>query len=336
MNIVVDAMGGDNAPRATVRGCVDAAKEYGVNIILVGKKDVIEKELDKYNYQGNNIEIIGADDVITNEDKPVKAIRRKKDSSMVVGLNLVKENRADAFISAGNSGALLAGGTFIVGRIKGISRAALTTVYPTEKGISLMLDIGANTDCKPSYLQQFAIMGSIYSQKVLGVSNPKVGLINNGVEPGKGNDLTKKSYEVLKETNINFYGNLEARDIPKGYVDVMVCDGFVGNMILKLTEGLAKSIFSTLKEEFMRTILTKLGAIILKPGLKNFKDKLDYTEYGGAPLLGLKGGVIKAHGSSNGKAIKNAVRQAKTFVENNVIEKIEQDIKEMGGNDGTK
>ncbi|RKD34397.1 phosphate acyltransferase PlsX [Thermohalobacter berrensis] len=328
MKIVVDAMGGDNAPRATVKGSIQAASEYDIDLILVGKENEIKKELERNGYKGNNIEIINAEEVIANEDKPVKAIRRKKDSSMVVGLKMVKDKKADAFISAGNTGALLTGGLFVVGRLKGIERAALAPVYPTKRGISVLLDAGANADCKPKFLEQFAIMGSIYAEKVLNIKNPKVGLVNIGTEEGKGNELTRDTYEILSQSNINFYGNLEARDIPEGLVDVLVCDGFVGNIILKLTEGLALTIFSMLKEEFTKTPFTKLGALMLKPGLKNFKNKLDYTEYGGAPLLGVNGAVIKAHGSSDAKAIKNAIRQAKIFVENKVLEKIKENIEE--------
>ena len=245
---------------------------------------------------------------------------------------MVKEQEAEAFISAGNTGALLSGGLLIVGRIKGIDRPALTSVYPTKKGLSLLVDAGANADCKAKYLHQFAIMGSIYSEKILGVHNPKVGLVNIGVEEGKGNELVKETFKILNESDINFYGNLEARDIPEGKVDVLVCDGFVGNIILKLTEGVAKNIFSMLKEEFTKNIATKLGALLLKPGLMGFKKKIDYSEYGGAPLLGVKGAVIKAHGSSNEKAIKNAIKQAKLFVENEVLDKIEEDINKFGGN----
>jgi len=332
MRIVVDAMGGDKGPEVTVKGSIDAVKEYGVKVILVGKEELIKEELNKNKYLGDNIQVVNADDIITNDEEPAMAIRRKKNSSMVIGLNLIKDNLGDAFISAGSTGALLSGGLLIVKRIKGIERAALTTVYPTKKGISILLDIGANTDSKPKYLHQFAIMGSIYSEKVLRKKSPIVGLINIGTEEGKGNLLTKETFQLLKDSNINFYGNLEARDIPEGYADVMVADGFVGNIILKLTEGLASSMFSMLKEEFMRTPLTKLGALILKPGLKEFKDRLDYSEYGGAPLLGVNGAVIKAHGSSDAKAIKNAIRQAKLFVENKVIEKIEEDIINLGGN----
>lgn len=333
MRIIVDAMGGDKGPEVTVKGCVDALNEVDVEIVLVGKEEMIKEQLAKLEYNGNNISIVNADDVITNEDKPVMAIRRKKNSSMVVGLKMVKDKEGDAFISAGNTGALLTGGLLVVGRIKGIERAALAPVYPTKKGISLLIDAGANADCKAKYLQQFALMGSIYAEKVLSKKNPKVGLVNIGVEEGKGNELTKEAFELLSKSSlINFYGNVEARDIPKGLVDVLVCDGFVGNVILKLTEGLAYSIFSALKEEFLKNPITKLGALLLKPGLRSFKSKLDYTEYGGAPLLGVKGGVIKAHGSSDAKAIKNAIRQAKAFVENDVLKLIEESISDLGGN----
>lgn len=336
MRIVVDAMGGDNAPGINVKGSIDAVNEYGVEVILVGKQQLIKNELDKYQYKGDKIHIVNAEEVIENDDKPVMAIRRKKDSSMVKGLKLVKEKEGDAFISAGNTGALLSGGLLVVGRIKGIERAALAPVYPTKNGISVLIDAGANMDCKAKYLQQFAIMGSIYAEKVLGIEKPKVGLVNVGIEEGKGNELTKDAFELLRQTDVNFIGNIEARDIPGGRADILVCDGFVGNTILKLTEGLAMEIFSVLKEEFTKTLLTKIGALLLKPGLRNFKKKLDYTEYGGAPLLGVKGGVIKAHGSSDAKAIKNAIRQAKLFIENKVLEKIEEDINKLEGNDDFK
>lgn len=332
MRIAVDAMGGDRGLEVTIKGSIDATDELGVNIILVGKSDLIEEELSKYNYDSSKVEIVDAKDIITNDDEPAMAIRKKKESSMVIGLNLLKEKYVDAFISAGNTGALLSGGTLIVKRIKGIERPALATVYPTKKGVSLLLDVGANADCKPRYLQQFAIMGSIYSKEVLNKSNPKVGLVNIGTERSKGNELTKETYDLLEKTeNINFYGNIEGRDLPEGEIDVLVCDGFVGNIILKLTEGLGLSIFSMLKEVFMKSFKSKLAALLLKPGLKKFKKKLDYTEYGGAPLLGVKGAVIKAHGSSDEVAIKNAIKQAKLFLENEVLEKIEEKITVLGG-----
>lgn len=326
MKIAVDAMGGDKGISMTVKGSIDAIKEFDIQIILVGKSDLIKKELEKYNYDKNKIEIINADEIIENHEKPVIAIRRKKESSLVKALNLVKEKKADAIVSAGSTGALLAGGLFVVGRIKGIDRPALSPVYPTEQGVSLLIDAGANVDSKPKNLEQFAIMGSIYAEKVLDIKNPKVGLVNIGEEEEKGNELTKESYKLLKNADINFYGNIEVRDIPKGYCDVLVCDGFVGNTILKLTEGLASTIFSSLKKEFMKNFKTKFGALLLKGGLKNFKKQMDYSEYGGALLLGVKQGVIKAHGSSDAKAFKNAIRQAKIFTENNVVEIIHNEI----------
>lgn len=333
MKIAIDAMGGDEGVKVTVEGSVLALKELDVNIVLVGKEDIIKEELKKYDFDSEKIEIVNANEVITNEDEPAMIIRKKKDSSMVVGLNMLKEKKVDAFISAGSTGALLSGGLLIVKRIKGIERPALATVYPTKKGVSLLLDVGANADSKPKYLEQFALMGSIYSKKILNKTNPRVGLVNIGDEKEKGNILTKEAYELLEKTqNINFCGNIEGRDIPNGDMDVLVCDGFVGNIVLKLTEGLALSIFSMLKETFMSSFKNKLGAVLIKSGLKEFKSKLDYTEYGGAPLLGVKGAVIKAHGSSNSVAIKNAIRQAKQFIENKVIENIEQDITFLGGN----
>ena len=332
MKIAIDAMGGDEGPKVTVKAAVDASDELNVNIVLIGREREINEELSKYKYDEQKIEIINAQEVITSEEEPAMAIRKKKNSSMVVGFNMLKEKQVDAFISAGSTGALLSGGLLIVKRIKGIERPALATVYPTRKGISLLLDVGANADSKAKYLQQFAVMGSIYSEKILNTTNPKVGLVNIGTEREKGNALTKEAYELLENTqNINFCGNIEGREVPTGDVDVLVCDGFVGNIVLKLTEGLAINIFSMLKEVFMKSSKTKLGAILLKSSLKDFKKKLDYTEYGGAPLLGVKGAVIKAHGSSNDVAIKNAIRQAKQFVENKVIENIEENITLLGG-----
>lgn len=336
MRIAVDAMGGDQGLLATVKGSIDAIKELGVNIILVGNKEKIKSEILKYEYSGENIEILNSEEVITNDEEPAMAIRRKKNSSMVIGLNLVKEGKADAFVSSGSTGALLAGGLFIVKRIKGVDRAALAIPYPTKKGVSLLLDAGANTDCKAKYLQQFAVMGSIYTEKILNIDNPKVALVNIGTEEGKGNELSKETFDLLKNTNIKFVGNIEARDIPEGIADVLVCDGFVGNIILKLTEGLAMSIFSMLKDEFMSSLKSKIGALLLKSGLRKFKKRLDYTEYGGAPLLGAKGVLIKAHGSSDAKAIKNAIKQAKVFAENKVIERIENEVNSLGGNHDTE
>ncbi len=330
MKVVIDAMGGDHAPFVTVQGAVEAVKSYDVNIILTGNQPMIESELAKYEYPKEKIEIVHCSERITNEDKPVISIRKKKDSSMVVALKLVKEKKADAIISAGNSGALLAGGLLVLGRIKGIDRPALAPVYPTTKGVSVLIDAGANADCKPRNFLEFGMMGSIYAEKVLGIKKPRVCTVNIGIEEEKGSDLVKAAHALCKEGPFNFQGNVEARDIPSGYADVIVCDGFTGNVILKLTEGLASSIFSMLKEEFFKNTFRKIGALILKSSLKDFKKKIDYAEYGGAPLLGVKGVLIKAHGSSDGKAIKNAVRQSIKFINNNVIEDIASEITSLG------
>lgn len=326
MRIILDTMGGDKGPSEIVKGAIDGIKELGVDIILVGEEDLLREELSKYEYPKNSIEIINARETIENHEEPVLAIRRKKNSSMVLGLKALANDKGDGFVSTGSTGALLAGGLFIVKRIEGIERAALASVYPTRNGFSFMLDIGANVDSKPEYLLQFATMGSIYSGKVLGIKSPKVGLANIGVEEGKGNTLVRESYKLLQDSNLNFIGNVEVRDIPEGVVDVIVCDGFMGNTMLKLTEGMAISMFTALKGVFTSSLKSKLGALMLKSQLKSFKNSLDYREYGGAPLLGLKKPVVKAHGSSDALAIKNALRQVKTFSENNIIEIIQRNI----------
>lgn len=326
MKIVIDAMGGDNAPKAIVEGSVLAVNEYGVELILTGNSEIINNELKKLTYDKAKIDVIHTTEVILNNEHPAMAVRRKKDSSMVVGLKLVKDGSAGAMISAGSTGALLTGATLIAGRIKGISRPAIAPLLPGKNGVFMIIDAGANVDCKPEYLVQFAIMGSAYFKRVLKVDNPKVGLVNNGAEEEKGNELTKSVFPMLKEANINFVGNVEPRDIPNGDVQVLVCDGFVGNTILKLFEGAASLIFSSLKEELLKGTISKAGALLLKPAFKRLKGKFDYTEYGGAPLLGVNGGVIKAHGSSDAKAIKNAIRQAKQFIDNDVITLIKDSI----------
>lgn len=328
MKIAIDAMGGDNAPGAIIEGCIDSLKEIESNIVLVGKEQIIKSELEKRINNYKRIDIVNADEVITNEDKPVKAIRRKKNSSMAVGFDLLKKREVESFVSAGNTGALLAGGLLRIGRIKGIDRPALASIYPTQSGFSILIDAGANAECKPRNLHEFGIMGSIYLENVLNIKNPKVGLVNIGTEEGKGNKLVNEAYDIMKESNLNFYGNIEARDVPYGVVDVIVCDGFVGNVMLKLTEGVAMNLMSMLKDVFMKDIFSKIGAIILKGGLKDFKSRLDYTEYGGAPLLGVKKPVIKAHGSSNAKAIKNAIKYGEIFSKKGVIERIEEEIKD--------
>ncbi|MCC0631977.1 MULTISPECIES: phosphate acyltransferase PlsX [unclassified Clostridioides] len=327
MKIVIDGMGGDNAPKSNVEGAVNAIKEYQVDLIITGDKDLLEKEFSNYEFDRNKLEIVHTTEIIENEDKPVKAIRSKKDSSMVVALNLVKEGKADAIISAGNTGALLAGGLFVVGRIKGIDRPCLCSAIPNVKrGMTLIADCGANADCKSKNLVEFAAMSNIYSRKVLGLENPKVALANVGLEEGKGNDLVKKSYEEIKKLDLNFIGNVEAREVINAYTDIIICDGFTGNILLKSAEGVALSVMSLIKETFMASTKSKIGALLIKDDLKKLKSFIDYSEYGGAPLLGLNGGVIKAHGSSDAKAIKNAINQGIKFTKGKVVEDINQFI----------
>ncbi|HBE9317331.1 TPA: phosphate acyltransferase PlsX [Clostridioides difficile] len=327
MKIVIDGMGGDNAPKSNVEGAVNAIKEYQVDLIITGDKDLLEKEFSNYEFDRNKLEIVHTTEIIENEDKPVKAIRSKKDSSMVVALNLVKEGKADAIISAGNTGALLAGGLFVVGRIKGIDRPCLCSAIPNVKrGMTLIADCGANADCKPKNLVEFAAMSNIYSRKVLGLENPKVALANVGLEEGKGNDLVKRSYEEIKKLDLNFIGNVEAREVINAYTDIIICDGFTGNILLKSAEGVALSVMSLIKETFMASTKSKIGALLIKDDLRKLKSFIDYSEYGGAPLLGLNGGVIKAHGSSGAKAIKNAINQGIKFSKGKVVEDINQFI----------
>lgn len=330
MRIAIDAMGGDNAPRSTVEGAVQAAKEYGVEVCLVGKKEEINKYLSAEDQSNGKITIVEASEIIDNNEAPVTAIKHKKDSSMVVGLKLVKDGNCDALLSAGSTGAFLAGSLLKVGRIKGIDRPALSPLIPTTKGMCMIIDAGANVDSKPKNLQQFAIMGSIYMEKVMGISKPRVGLLNVGVEEGKGNELTKQSFELLSKLNINFVGNIEARDVAEGVCDVVVCDGFVGNVLLKNTEGVAQAIFDILKGIFMQNAVSKVAALMLKKGLKAFKKKFDYKEYGGAPFMGIDGIMIKAHGSSDAKAIKNAIRQAKLLYDNKCLDIIREEISNLG------
>lgn len=331
MKIIVDTMGGDMGPSEVIKGSIDAIKEYSIKVILVGQENIIKEELEKHNYPRDTVEILNAPGIVTNDDDPAIVVRRKKDSSMVVGAKALVDGLGDGFISTGNTGALLACGLFIVKRIKGIDRAALSVVYPHLKGFSLLIDAGANVDCKPEYLHQFSIMGSIYMEKVMGINSPTVGLANVGVEKGKGNALTKTTYDILENTELNFIGNIESRDLPNGAVDVIICDGFVGNIILKLTEGMAYSMFSILKEEFSKNLKTKIGAGLLKSELKNIKAFMDYREYGGAPLLGINQPIVKAHGSSDAYAIKNGINQLVKFIEEDVIKVIKDNMDNTGG-----
>lgn len=326
MKIIIDTLGSDKGPSELIKGSIDALKEFGIDLLLVGDESFIKDELKNYSYDENKITILNASEEIKNTDEPALAIRRKKDSSMVIAMNALKDGLGDGLVSTGSTGALLAGGLFIVKRIKGIDRAALASVYPTVKGQSFLLDMGANVECKPEYLNQFAMMGSIYCEEILNIKSPRVGLINIGVEEGKGDSLRKDSYELLKEGSLNFIGNYEARDIMTGNCDVMVCDGFTGNIILKATEGIAMSVGGVLKDNILGTIRGKLGALLLKPQLKELKNTLDYREYGGAPLLGIQKPIIKAHGSSDSLAFKNAIKQTITVIEKDIINIIESNI----------
>lgn len=336
MRIIIDAMGGDHAPQEIVKGSVQAANTLNVDILLVGQEGIIQNELKQYKYSADKIHIHHADEVITNDDVPTKAIKSKKNSSMVVGLKMLREKKGDAFVSAGNTGALLTGALLCVGRIKGIDRPALTPIIPTDKGCAILVDAGANTNCKPENFLQFGIMGSAYMKKVIGTDSPKVGLVNVGSEEGKGPDLIKTSYSLLQDAPLNFIGNIEAREIPYGDVDVIVCDGFVGNVILKLMEGMGLTLYSNIKKIFTKNVLTYLGALLVKNGLKEFKKKMDYREYGGAPLLGINGVVIKAHGSSSAMSIYYAISQAQKFAETGVVDEIKKYMCRKGEDDSNE
>lgn len=326
--IALDAMGGDNAPAEVVKGAVDAVKARDdIKVFLVGQKDSVQAELEKYTYPSEQIELIDAPEVIEMAEPPVIAIRRKRQSSIVVGMNMVKQKEAAAFVSAGSSGAVLVGGQVIVGRIKGIQRPPLAPLIPTEKGISLLIDCGANVDARAEHLVQFAKMGSIYMEHVVGRKNPKVAIVNIGAEEEKGNALVKETIPLLRECDdINFVGSIEARDIPKGDADVIVCEAFVGNVILKLYEGLSSTLIGVIKKGLMSTLKSKIGAALALPALKKTIKAFDATEYGGAPLLGLNGLVVKTHGSSKAKEITNSIFQCVTFKEKEINNKIRENI----------
>lgn len=330
VRVAVDAMGGDHAPGEIVKGAVEAVNErQDIKVLLVGKEAVINDELKKYTYDKEHLVVVNADDVITNDEAPVMAIRRKKDSSIVVALNLVKNGEADAFVSAGSTGAVLVGGQFIVGRIKGVERPPLAPLLPTMNGVSLLIDCGANVDARPAHLVQFAKMGSIYMEHVIGIKNPRVAIVNIGTEEEKGNMLVKETFPLLKNCNdINFIGSIEAREIPNGAADVIVCEAFVGNVILKLYEGLGGALISKIKEGLVSTTKSKLGALLCKPALKETLKTFDASQYGGAPLLGLNGLVVKTHGNSKSSEVKNSIIQCITFTEQQINEKIRMNIQE--------
>ena len=328
MRIILDGMGGDNAPEAIVKGAINASKKIDHEIVIIGREEVIKPHLKRKDAQ--KITVVNATEVISNDDAPVRAVRSKKDSSIVKGIEMLKAGEGDVFISAGSTGALLAGGLFILGRIQGIDRPALAAVYPViGKEPSILVDAGANTECKPSNLLEFAIMGSIYMEKVIGRENPRVGLVNNGTEEHKGSTLTKATYELLSKSNLNFIGNIEARDVPNGICDVIVTDGFTGNALLKLTEGMGLMILREIKRRFTSGSLNKMGALLLSKELKGVKNDFDYTEYGGAPILGVKGAILKTHGSSDETAVEKTILKAIPFAENKVVEIIQNSTIEI-------
>lgn len=328
VNVAVDAMGGDNAPIEIIKGAVEAIHENNnVKVFLVGQEDVIKEELKNYTYNLEQLEIVHAQEVIETAEPPVMAIRKKKDSSIVKGMYMVKDGACDAFVSAGSTGAVLVGGQIIVGRIKGVERPPLAPLIPTEKGVSLLVDCGANVDARPSHLVQFAKMGSVYMESVMGIKNPKVGIINIGAEEEKGNALVKETFPLLKNCpEINFIGSVEARDIPAGVADVVVCEAFVGNVVLKMYEGVGASLIKKVKEGMMTSLRSKIGALLVKPALKTTLKSFSTDEHGGAPMLGLKGLVVKTHGSSKAVEIKNSILQCVTFKEQNINEKIKEKI----------
>lgn len=328
VNVAVDAMGGDHAPKEILKGALDAANtDERVKLFLVGRKEVIEKELQQYTYNKEQVEIVHAEEVIETAEPPVMAIRRKKDSSIVKGMHLVKDGVCDAFVTAGSSGATLVGGQVIVGRIKGVERPPLAPLIPTENGVALLVDCGANVDARPSHLVQFAKMGSVYMENVMGIPNPRVGIVNIGAEEEKGNALVKETYPLLKNCpEINFVGSIEARDIPAGAADVIVCEAFVGNVILKLYEGVGATMLRKVKMGMMSSLKSKIGALLVKPALKKTLKGFSLEEYGGAPMLGLNGLVVKTHGSSKAVEIKNSVLQCVTFKEQKINDKIKEKI----------
>jgi len=327
MKIIIDAMGGDNAPDAVIDGAYQAAKDFDVEIILVGDVAKLEESVAGKEYSDKRVSFVKASEVVDMDDDPIDVIKNKKDSSMVVAMNMLVSGDGDALISAGNTGALITGSTLIVKRIRNVRRAALGVIMPTDSGNMLLIDGGANADCTPQFLAQFAVMGSVYMSKIYGINAPKVGLVNIGTEEEKGNELTVTANKLLKTIDVNYVGNIEARDVPFGVADVVVCDGFTGNIILKLAEGFAMFLLGKIKRVFLSSIFTKLSALVMRSKFSKLRKSMDYTEYGGAPILGLSKPVIKAHGSSNANAFYHAIRQAVDYTKSGIIEDISAKVK---------
>jgi glycerol-3-phosphate acyltransferase PlsX len=331
LKIAVDAMGSDRSPAVEVEGAVQAASQFGVPIVLVGKQEDVQPLLDRHDTTGLSIEVVHASEVVTMEDSAATAARRKKDSSIRVAERLMRDGVVSGVVSAGNTGAVMATAKLVVGTLPVVDRPALSTVLPTQKSKpAILLDVGANVDCKPHHLEQFAIMGDIYSRAIFGIRRPRVGLLSIGEEDSKGNELTKEAFKSLKRAPVNFIGNVEGRDIFKGEVDVIVCDGFTGNVVLKLSEGLYETFTEMLRQELQKTLAAKVGYIFAQNAFRDFKRRLDYSEYGGAPLLGIKGITIVCHGRSNANAIKNAIRVAHEFCKHNVNDVIQTEFTRLG------
>jgi phosphate acyltransferase len=332
MRVAVDGMGGDNAPVIEVEGAVAAAREFGIAVTLVGNSDVLQQELAKHNCSGLNISVVHASEVVGMHDSASDAIRRKKDSSIRIAFDLVKKGMADAVVSAGNSGATMAAGMFLLGRLKGIDRPAIATIFPNLRGRTLILDVGGNVDCKPQNLVQFAVMGEVYAKYFMGIERPRVGLLSNGEEESKGNELTRESHALLhallRGTPFNYLGYVEGRDVFSGSVDVVVCDGFVGNVVLKVSEGLVETVGKMLKDEIKQSFLSMAGYLFVRRAFKNFRKKVDYSEYGGAPLLGINGVGMICHGGSSAKAIKNAIRFAHDYAQKGVNKKMAEKLQQ--------
>jgi glycerol-3-phosphate acyltransferase PlsX len=326
--IALDAMGGDFAPANTVAGAILAARELGSRVLLVGREDEIARELEKHGARDSSLSIVHASETVAMDDPPAMALRRKKDSSLRVAANLVREGQAQALVSAGNSGAVMATAMFVLGSVAGVDRPALAAVVPNRKGVTVWLDVGANVDSKPQHMRQWAIMAHIYAKNILGVSSPRVGLLSNGEEAGKGNDVVKETFKLLQESRINFIGNVEGHDIFNGNADVIVCDGFTGNVSLKAVESATETLFHFLKQEFSRSWRTRLGYVLSRPAFKGFRKRVDYAEFGGVPLLGVKGATIISHGKSSPRAIRNAIRVAGEVVANRVNDQIHKEIEE--------
>ena len=329
--IAVDAMGGDHAPRAEVEGAVLAAREWGMNVVLVGQQEVVKHELAKHSHRGLSIEIAHASDVITMQDSPTQAVRKKRDSSVHVAAKMVRSSQADGMVSAGNTGAVMATAYLLLGTLPSVDRPALAAPFPTSRGtVSVMLDVGANVDSKAVHLEQFAVMGEIYYRAIFGTRRPRVGLLSIGEEEIKGNELTREAFNRLKNMPLQFVGNVEGREVFAGNVDVIVCDGFIGNVALKISEGLVEHMVSMLKEGLNSTLSAQVGAVLSRRAFQDIKKKLDYSEYGGAPLLGIRGVTVIGHGRSNANAIKNAIRVAAELSRAKINEKIEQELSAVG------